>query len=83
MITNERKYSGRFTVRMPLDLHRELENAAKAQKVSMNQFVCTVLAGELGWTTRAKKETPAAGGEQEYNEFDEARRRLGLGPPLW
>jgi HicB-like protein involved in pilus formation len=74
---NERYFSGRITVRMPIGLHRELDNAAKAQKVSMNQLVCTVLAAELAWTSRVKK--GAATGEEEYDEF-EISRRLGLLP---
>jgi hypothetical protein len=34
---------------MPASLHRELVEAAKADKVSLNQFVCALLAGGMRW----------------------------------
>ncbi len=37
-------YSGRFVVRLPRFLHRELARAAKENGVSLNQYVCTLLA---------------------------------------
>ncbi len=40
----EREYSGRFTVRLPRRLHRQLAERAKNDGVSLNQFVNVTLA---------------------------------------
>ena len=37
-------YSGRFVLRMPKFLHRELAQSARKNSVSLNQYVCTLLA---------------------------------------
>jgi predicted HicB family RNase H-like nuclease len=37
-------YSGRFVVRLPKYLHRELTQFAQKNAVSLNQYVCTLLA---------------------------------------
>jgi len=37
-------YSGRFVVRLPKSLHRELALAAHKNGASLNQYVCTLLA---------------------------------------
>ena len=37
-------YSGRFVVRLPKFLHRELTKSAQKNGVSLNQYVCTLLA---------------------------------------
>lgn len=37
-------YSGRFVVRLPKYLHRELTQFAQKNEVSLNQYVCTLLA---------------------------------------
>ncbi|WP_054689386.1 type II toxin-antitoxin system HicB family antitoxin [Desulfosarcina cetonica] len=37
-------FSGRFLVRLPKFLHRELAQAAQQNGVSLNQYVCTLLA---------------------------------------
>jgi predicted RNase H-like HicB family nuclease len=42
--TTEVSYSGRFIVRIPRILHRELAQQAKAEGVSLNQYVGTLLA---------------------------------------
>lgn len=41
------EYSGRFVVRIPKYLHRELALRAKENNVSLNQFVSSLLAGGL------------------------------------
>jgi predicted HicB family RNase H-like nuclease len=38
------EYSGRFVVRIPKFLHRELAQSAKKNDISLNQYVCTLLA---------------------------------------
>ncbi len=37
-------YSGRFVVRIPRFLHRELAQSARKNEISLNQYVCTLLA---------------------------------------
>jgi predicted HicB family RNase H-like nuclease len=37
-------YSGRFVLRMPKFLHRELVQSARKNSVSLNQYVCALLA---------------------------------------
>jgi len=39
------QYSGRFVLRIPKGLHRELANEAEAEGVSLNSLVSNVLAG--------------------------------------
>lgn len=41
---DKRRYSGKFIVRVPPDLHRELDFEAKTQKVSLNRLVTLKLA---------------------------------------
>lgn len=38
------EYSGRFVARIPKFLHRELTQSAQKNGVSLNQYVCTLLA---------------------------------------
>jgi HicB family len=44
-----KRFGGRVLVRMPTSLHRELVEAAKAESVSLNQFVCSLLASGVRW----------------------------------
>ena len=46
---------GRVLVRMPISLHDYLVMRARAESVSLNMFIVSVLAGECGW---AKPEGP-------------------------
>jgi hypothetical protein len=41
--------SGRVLVRMPISLHEYLVGRARAESVSLNMFIVSVLAGECGW----------------------------------
>lgn len=41
----QRRYSGRFALRMPPELHRRLDLEARKQRVSMNQLLVSVLSG--------------------------------------
>lgn len=41
---DQRRYSGKFLVRVPPDLHRELDFEAKTQKVSLNRLIALKLA---------------------------------------
>jgi antitoxin HicB len=42
--STERKYSGRFIVRLPSSLHQQLAEEAERNGVSLNQMVSTLLA---------------------------------------
>ncbi len=42
----DKRYSGRMVVRMPQDLHRELDLEAKEQGISLNQWILYKLAHE-------------------------------------
>lgn len=42
--TESSDYSGRFVVRLPKFLHRELTQSAQKNGVSLNQYVCVLLA---------------------------------------
>lgn len=44
----EPAYSGRFLVRTPKSLHRDLVRRARAEGASLNQFVVTTLSRALG-----------------------------------
>ena len=46
----EQEYSGRFTVRLPRSLHRQLAEQAKKNGVSLNQFVNVTLAQAVART---------------------------------
>ena len=41
---DQRRYSGKFLVRVPPQLHRELDFEAKEQKVSLNRLIAHKLA---------------------------------------
>ena len=47
------QYSGKFVLRIPKSLHRELANEAEAEGVSLNSFVSNVLSGR-----HTRKEQP-------------------------
>jgi len=51
----QRQYSGRFVVRAPRSLHRDLARRAEAEGASLNQFVVTTLSRALG----GRRESPA------------------------
>jgi len=42
------EYSGKFVVRVPKSLHRDLAEAAAREKVSLNQYIGTELARAVG-----------------------------------
>jgi hypothetical protein len=53
-----RPKSGRVLVRMPIILHEDLVEAAGAESVSLNQFVCGVLAAAVHWRARDEPSRP-------------------------
>lgn len=47
------EYSGRFVVRVPRSLHRDLVEAAEREGVSLNQYVTVALARAAGGSSRS------------------------------
>jgi len=45
------EYSGKFIVRVPRSLHRNLVRAAKREGVSLNQYIASLLAAGVQWDT--------------------------------
>lgn len=72
---DERELSGRFPVRLPKYLHRQLRDAARAQGVSLNQFVLTaaVMAAGINAEIAVTPATAEVGSnrvsEEEYNRI--------------
>jgi len=52
-------YSGKFVVRLPRSLHRELSELAEDEGVSLNQLVVSALAQAAGRAQQARSETRA------------------------
>ena len=50
--------SGRLLLRMPISLHEYLANRAGGESVSLNMFICSVLAVEAGWRSRTQVREP-------------------------
>lgn len=46
--TEDEEYSGRFNIRLPRSLHRQLALAAETEGVSLNLFAATILARAVG-----------------------------------
>jgi antitoxin HicB len=56
----EEEYSGKFVVRLPRSLHRELVERAQEEGVSLNQFVSTSLARVVGTADMGLAHRPRA-----------------------
>jgi hypothetical protein len=41
--------SGQVRLRMPVSLHEAVARSASAERVSMNQFICSALAAAVQW----------------------------------
>jgi len=57
----EPEYSGRFLVRTPKSLHRDLVRRARVEGASLNQFVVTTLSRALGGREGRTRYSLAAG----------------------
>ena len=57
------EYSGRFVVRIPRSLHRDLAQAAEREGVSLNQFVNVALVREVGHSLPAASRAHSTNGE--------------------
>jgi HicB-like protein involved in pilus formation len=64
----ERSFSGRFPVRLPRYLHRQLTEVAREQGVSLNQFVCTAAVMAAGGTSSKVDQAPPAGSDRVSKE---------------
>ena len=64
----ERGFSGRFPVRMPRYLHRQLTNIAREQGVSLNQFMCTAAAMAAGLSGQKVENASASGSDRISDE---------------
>lgn len=77
------KYSGKFVVRLPASLHRQLAKRAKQEKTSLNQLVVMLLADSMGqWSARPRVDAVRPRPEHaikpfERGVFEEIRRSLG------
>jgi antitoxin HicB len=56
----EEEYSGKFVVRVPRSLHRELVATAEREGVSLNQYINVALAGAVGRRAAPAPLSPAA-----------------------
>ena len=45
-------------VRMPISMHENLSSIAQGEGVSMNQFICGVLAAAIDWRSEYKPHRP-------------------------
>jgi len=45
------EYNGKFVIRIPKNLHRYLVLLAQRDGVSLNDYILTCLAGQVGWET--------------------------------
>jgi antitoxin HicB len=68
-------YSGKFVVRLPKSLHRELVEAASREGISLNQYISVALSSFIGGRVRG---APAAGGEPDRPRMKSADQ-IGAG----
>jgi HicB family len=66
---------GRFLLRMPVSLHKQASLAAASEGVSLNQFVCGLLAAAVEWDARPGERAPR---ERRYPRTSEE-----LGHRMW
>jgi predicted HicB family RNase H-like nuclease len=64
----ERGFSGRFSVRLPKYLHRQIAEIAREQGVSLNQFVCTAAAVAAGMASDKFDQAPPPGSNRVSDE---------------
>jgi antitoxin HicB len=62
--TVESEYSGRFLVRAPRSLHRDLADRARAEGASLNQFVVSTLSRAVGGRAKRSRHPLAAAGRK-------------------
>lgn len=76
------EYSGKFVVRLPTSLHRQLAKRAEQEKTSLNQLVVMLLAEGMGrWSARPRVSGVRPRSEQvikpfQRGAFEDMRRSL-------
>jgi hypothetical protein len=50
--------AGRFLLRMPVSLHQQAGLAAASDGVSLNQFICGLVAAAVEWDGRSHERPP-------------------------
>jgi len=64
------EYSGKFVVRLPASLHRQLAKRAKQEKTSLNQLVVMLFADNMGrWSARQQTSIVFARPEQMVEPY--------------
>ena len=53
-------HSGKMMVRLPAGLHAVLDDAARSDRVSLNQFISSALAGAVNWRPAGQASPPKA-----------------------
>jgi len=51
---NNEEYSGKFTLRLPKSLHKELSIAAQRDDISLNQYILALLSLNYGRTVKGR-----------------------------
>jgi hypothetical protein len=71
--------SGRLLLRMPSTLHEDVARAAAAEGISLNQFICSTLAGAVEWRSRKPplREVRKVRHEVAWDLWREGRRGRG------
>lgn len=72
-------YSGKFVLRLPQSLHRDLATAAAREGVSLNQYLNVELARAVGRMAALVEETGSAGTRQPVRRATIAHRKGGTG----
>lgn len=62
MPTDPAKYNSKLLIRMPKSLHRKLDQAARKEGVSVNQFLVSTLSMAVGRDESSRRKTESAVG---------------------
>lgn len=72
-------YSGKFVLRLPQSLHRDLAAAAAHEGVSLNQYLNVELARAVGRLAALDEETSSAGARRSVRQAPIAHQKGGTG----
>jgi antitoxin HicB len=73
----EEQYSGKFVLRVPRSLHRQLAEAAEAEGVSLNQYCSTALALVLGQAQRTGLDVKGKHSLRSHQQTSYSTQRSG------
>jgi hypothetical protein len=71
---------GRLTLRLPETLHRQLEEQAQRERISLNQYLVYALTRQVTMAYTVSPLPPETV-QQQREMFDELLRGLGAAPP--